>query len=122
MPKGLCCAAQAAGDLGKPLVVTVALKTGGTTTRCGVCEIVPSCKNPQKTVFAFRFLKKQECGLPGTACAVTPAGLAQYTAQQGTAAAAGPVGAFTVGGTAGAVTLTPTAGFLGGLPYTLPNP
>ena len=81
-------------------MVTVALKTGGTTTRCGVCEIVPSCKNPQKTVFAFRFLKKQECGLPGTACAVTPAGLAQYTAQQGTAAAAGPVGAFTVGGTA----------------------
>jgi hypothetical protein len=96
MPAGLCCAAQAAGDLGKPLIVNVVSKsTGQTTQRCGVCDIVPSCKNPNKTVFSFRFLKKQDCNLAGGKCTPTAAGIAQYNTQIPIAAAAGEAFAYT---------------------------
>jgi hypothetical protein len=92
--KGVCCAAQAAGDLGKPLVVTLHKKDGTLATRCGVCEVRPSCSNPQKLVFAFRFLKSVACGLPGASqCKPTAAGIAQYQAER-TAAASTPQGAF----------------------------
>jgi hypothetical protein len=87
--RGVCCAAQAAGDLGKPLIVTVHFKNGTVGQRCGVCEIRPSCSNPQKLVFAFRFLTGLACGLATTKCAPTQAGIAQYNA---TATAAGTTG------------------------------
>ena len=87
--KGLCCAAQAAGDLGKPLLVTIHKKDGTNTQRCGVCEVVPSCRNPQTAVFAFRFLKSAVCGLLGSGtCKPSAAGIAQYS-QQRTLEAAG---------------------------------
>ena len=88
MAKGVCCAAQQAGDLGKPLIVNVRT-ANGVTTRCGVCEIRPSCRDPQKLVFAFRFLKGLACGLATTKCGPTAAGIAQYNA---TATAAGTTG------------------------------
>lgn len=88
--KGLCCAAQAAGDLGKPLVINVRHKDGTTSQRCGVCEVIPSCRDPQKLVFAFRFLKAIACGLAGAAkCGPTPTGIAQYNAARSVAATTG---------------------------------
>jgi hypothetical protein len=90
MAKGLCCAAQAAGDLGKPLVVTIHRKDGSTYERCGVCEVQPSCRNPGKLVFAFKFLASAACNLPTAVhCAPTAAGTAQYNAQVSAAAQAG---------------------------------
>lgn len=125
MAKGLCCAAQAAGDLGKPLIVTfhhhdptTGAILGTAYQRCGVCEVGPSCSNPQKTVFKFRLLHNNACGLPSKAkCPVTSAGIAQYASERSAAAtrpqvpvAVNPAtGAFTFG------TLSPTAA-----PYTLP--
>ena len=88
--KGICCAAQAAGDLGKPLVVTIHRKDGTTREACGVCEVVPSCRNPQKLVFAWRFLKGLACGLAGaTHCTPTAQGRAQYENERTAAAARG---------------------------------
>lgn len=82
MGSGLCCAAQAAGDLGKPLIVTVHKKDGSTVQRCGVCEVVPSCRHPQVLVFAFRFIKSMACGIAGrTSCKPTAGGIAEYRAQ-----------------------------------------
>lgn len=78
MAKGLCCAAQSRGDLGKPLVMTIHTKSGA-HQRCGVCEVVPSCRNQAVKVFAFRFLPNAVCNLAGKAsCKPTPAGEAQY--------------------------------------------
>ena len=88
--KGICCAAQAKGDLGKPLAVKYVTKTGETKIRCGVCEVRPSCSDQSKLVFAFRFLKNMACGIAGAAsCAPTSAGVAQYNATR-TAAAKAP--------------------------------
>jgi hypothetical protein len=88
--KGVCCAAQAAGDLGKPLVVTIHKKDGTLSQRCGVCEVRPSCSNAQKLVFAFRFLQSAACGLfGGSKCSPTAAGIAQYDSQVRAAATAG---------------------------------
>lgn len=85
--KGVCCAAQAAGDLGKPLVISIHKKDGTVTQRCGVCEIRPSCSNAQKLVFAFRFLKGAACGLLGASkCTPSAAGIAQYNATATSAA------------------------------------
>ena len=98
MAKGLCCAAQAAGDLGKPLIVNVvSTLTGLTTQRCGTCDVVPSCRNPNKLVFSFRFLKKQDCNLVGGKCVPSAAGIAQYNAAIPIAAAAGEPSAYLVG-------------------------
>ncbi len=86
MAKGICCALQAAGRLGDPVVVT--MKNG--SKRCGVCEVRPSCRDPQKLVFAFRFLKGLVCKLPGaSACAPTAAGVAQYNQVRTQAAVSG---------------------------------
>ena len=88
--KGICCAAQAAGDLGKPLVIVVHRKDGSTYQRCGTCEVAPSCRAPQKLVFVFRFLKSAACGLVGaTSCGPTAAGIAQYNAERGVARSVG---------------------------------
>lgn len=90
MAKGLCCAVQAQGGLGKPIQLTIHNKDGSTTQRCGVCEVAPSCSNPQKRVFRFRFLKGIVCGLAGAGkCGPTPAGVAQYANARATAAATG---------------------------------
>jgi hypothetical protein len=78
MAKGLCCQAQARGVLGAPLLINVRLKSGVQVQRCGVCEIAPSCQNPQKPVFRFRFLKGQDCNLTSGRCIPTPTGVAQY--------------------------------------------
>ena len=122
MAKGLCCAAQAAGDLGKPLIVTVRRRDGTTFQRCGVCEVRPSCSNPQKLVFAFRFLKRLVCGLPGgaTKCGPTAQGVAQYQSQIPVAAAGGQFTAFGPD-----IRETPQFEFPptmipGGVPYQLP--
>lgn len=80
MAKGLCCEAQAAGDLGKPLVIDVVRKDGTHTERCGVCEVVRSCKDQTKKVFAFRFLPAGVCGIGAKKCLPTAAGIAQYDA------------------------------------------
>ena len=116
--KGVCCAAQAAGDLGKPLIVSVTTSTGLVKQRCGVCEVRPSCSNPQKLVFAFRFLKSVACGLLGTAkCTPTAAGIAQYNATA-TQAATVAQSAFTESG------IPPVfAPYTGGprLPYAIPQ-
>lgn len=83
MAKGLCCQVQADGRLGFPIEVTIHKKDGSTIQRCGVCEVAPSCSDPQKKVFRFRFLKNMVCGIMGgTACGPTPAGIAQYGAQR----------------------------------------
>jgi hypothetical protein len=121
MAKGLCCAAQKAGDLGKPLVVTVHNKCGGATQRCGVCEVGPSCQNPQKLVFKFRFLKSIDCNLTAGSCQPTQAGIAQYNAERGRASVSGEIPSIyqypiTPGG---AITFTPE-GRLPGAPYQLP--
>ena len=90
--KGLCCAAQAAGDLGKPLVVQITKKDGTTTQRCGVCEVRPSCSNQAKLVFAFRFLASAACGLVGASkCAPTQAGLTQYNTERQVAMTIGQI-------------------------------
>ncbi len=91
--KGLCCAAQAAGDLGKPLVLTLTHKTGPlagqTYQKCGVCEIAPSCSDQTKMVFRFRFLPGSTCGIAGaSSCKPTPTGVAQYNAARLSLAAA----------------------------------
>jgi hypothetical protein len=82
MAKGLCCAAQAAGDLGKPIVIVVHKKDGSTTERCGTCEIVPSCRNQTVKVFAFRFLASADCGLAAAKCKPSAAGEAQYNLER----------------------------------------
>jgi len=122
MAKGLCCAAQAAGDLGKPLIVTIHKRDGTTSQRCGVCEIAPSCRDPQKLVFRFSFLKGIDCHLAGGACAPTAAGIAQYNAERGAAIAAGQVPlAYQYPVTpGGAITFAPRPP--AGAPYTLPLP
>lgn len=79
MAKGLCCQIQAQGGLGRPIQLSIRKKDGTTVERCGVCEVGPSCSNPQKTVFRFRFLASRVCGIAGTSsCQPTPAGIAQY--------------------------------------------
>ena len=84
--KGLCCLAQQNGDLGKPLSVTVTRKDGSSFQRCGVCEVRPSCSNPSKLVFAFRFLKGAACGLlGGSKCGPTPQGVQQYNTARSSA-------------------------------------
>jgi len=89
--KGLCCAAQAQGDLGKPLIVTIHKKDGTTSQRCGVCEVAPSCRDPQKVVFQFKFLKGVDCHLAGGSCQPTAAGIAQYNATRSQASVSGEV-------------------------------
>jgi hypothetical protein len=91
MPKGLCCMAARAGDLGKTLKVDIHNKMTGAIIgqRCGVCEIGPTCKNPQVLGFRFRFLASEKCGLPGK-CMITPAYVTQYNANR-TEAAGHPV-------------------------------
>ena len=89
--KGLCCAAQAAGDLGKPLVLTLTHRTGPlagqTYQKCGVCEVAPSCSDQAKLVFRFRFLPGGTCGIAGAGtCKPTPTGVAQYNAARATLA------------------------------------
>jgi hypothetical protein len=117
--RGVCCAAQAAGDLGKPLVVDVHTASG-IKQRCGVCEVRPSCHNPQKLVFAFRFLKNAACALPGTAhCAPTAAGIAQYNAERTAAARTGQIPLYEHHN--GAVTFAPYAHpGIAPSPYQLP--
>lgn len=120
MPKGLCCAAQTAGDLGKPLLVTIHKKDGTTSTRCGVCEVRPSCANQSKLVFAFRFLASSVCNLASSHCKPTTAGIAQYNLER-TRAAAGleRTEYIELGGTGGVpLTLRPMA--IPGRPYALP--
>jgi hypothetical protein len=81
MAKGLCCQLQADGLLGREVQLTIHKKDGTTVDRCGVCEVGPSCSNPQKDVFRFRFIPSAVCNIPGTsACTPTPAGIAQYQA------------------------------------------
>jgi hypothetical protein len=81
MAKGLCCAAAAAGDLGKSLVVSIHKKDGSISRRCGVCEVAPSCRDPQKLVFRFKFLASADCGLAAAGkCTPTAAQIAQYDA------------------------------------------
>lgn len=122
MAKGLCCAAQAAGDLGKPLVIDVVTKTG-IHQRCGVCEVVPSCRNPNKRVFAFRFLKNIACGLAGRAsCTPTAAGIAQYTAQIPLAAAGREITEYRLSEPGNIPPFMPRAVPGGGARYALPNP
>ena len=88
--KGICCAAQAAGDLGKPLIITVHRKDGSTYQRCGTCEVAPSCRNPQKLVFVFRFLKGVACGIAGAAkCGPTAQGVSQYNQERSSALSTG---------------------------------
>lgn len=87
--KGLCCAAQKAGDLGKPLIITVTRKDGTHAERCGVCEVRPSCSNQAKPVFAFRFLPAGVCNLAAAKCGPTPAGIAQYNQERITASPGG---------------------------------
>jgi hypothetical protein len=118
MAKGLCCAAAAAGDLGKALVVHMRNSCGVTTERCGVCEIGPTCQNPQKLGFRFRLLPSADCGLAGRKCAVTPAMIAQYNANR-----TEPSGhaVFDVSGT-GTNTFTRFAPPRTPAGYTLPNP
>src|SRR5216684_524618 len=90
MAKGICCQLQAEGHLGQPIQLTIHKKDGTTTQRCGVCEVRPSCSNPQKLVFAFRFLKSAICGIAGvSSCKPTAAGTAQYSAARQAAATTG---------------------------------
>lgn len=112
--KGICCAAQAAGDLGKPLVITVHRKDGTTYQRCGTCEIVPSCRTPQKRVFAFRFLASADCGIVAAKCGPTAAGIAQYNAEVGRARVAGQPSLLEQAPT------FPASGLPLGSPYQLP--
>lgn len=80
--KGLCCEAQRRGDLGKPLVILIHHRDGSTTERCGTCEVVPSCANPQKRVFRFKFIPSADCNLPGKKkCMPTGAGVSEYEQQ-----------------------------------------
>ncbi len=123
MAKGLCCAAQAAGDLGKPLLVTIHHKDGTQSQRCGVCEVVPSCKHPQNRVFAFRFLHANVCGLTAAKCQPSAAGIAQYTREIGVARAAGEATEYIPSNGAGRpITFTPRAILGTHVPYTLPSP
>lgn len=120
--KGLCCAAQAAGDLGKPLLVTVHHKDGTTSTRCGTCEVVPSCRNQAVPVFAFRFLKSAVCGLTAASCAPTAAGVAQYRSQQAIAARGGELLEYPVTTIGGRDVLGAARRIALPAPYSLPNP
>jgi len=116
MAKGLCCAAVAAGDLGKSLRVIVHKKYGTTGERCGVCEIVRSCTDPQKRVFRFKFLPIGDCGILGKTCKISDAMVAQYNASR-TEAAGHPV--LTYNGT-GRNIFAPWPTERPSLPYTLP--
>jgi hypothetical protein len=124
--KGVCCAAQAAGDLGKPLIVIVHHKDGTTSQRCGTCEVRPSCTNPQKLVFAFRFIKSLACGLAGAkSCAPTSAGIAQYNAERAKVATTAELTThgYTIAPGTGAVSFpvyTRPAGSPAPSPYVLP--
>jgi len=119
--RGLCCAAQKNGDLGKPLIVTIHKKDGTTQTRCGTCEVGPSCRDPQRLVFQFRFLKGMDCNLASGSCKPTAAGVAQYNAVRSQAAVSGEVPdiyqyPLTPGG--GPIVFTPRPPV--GAPYQLP--
>jgi hypothetical protein len=124
--KGVCCAAQAAGDLGKPIIVVLHNKDGTVKIgsdgqpekRCGTCEVRPSCRNPQKLVFAFRFLQSLACGLAGTkSCQPTSAGIAQYNAERTAAASTGQV-VYDESGTP--IQIVPVVPRTVGRPYQLP--
>jgi hypothetical protein len=117
---GLCCLAQKNGDLGKELVVTIHHKNGTTTQRCGVCEVVPSCKDQSKLVFAFRFLANAVCRLPGksSGCTPTAAGRVQYNAERALAARGGASNPYEY--QVGNGVLIPRAISGGALPYSLP--
>jgi hypothetical protein len=122
MSKGLCCAAQKNGDLGKPLIVTVHRKDGTTTTRCGTCEIGPSCANPQKLAFKFRFLKGVDCNLAGGSCVPTAAGVAQYQAEAARVRVSGDVPdiyQYPLSPGGGPIVFSPRPP--AGAPYVLPN-
>jgi hypothetical protein len=121
MAKGLCCAAQAAGDLGKPLIVHTHHKDGSVgPDRCGVCEVGPSCSNPQRVVFKFRFLKPADCHLASGSCKPTSAGIAQYNAERGRVSVSGETPLLYQYPVApgGRIVFTPEAP--AGAPYTLP--
>jgi hypothetical protein len=75
---GFCCEMQARGLLGHADIITITKKDGTRSQRCGVCEIGPSCSNPQKLVFKFRFVASADCGLIAGTCKPTEAGIAQY--------------------------------------------
>jgi len=129
MAKGLCCQVQADGHLGDPIQITVKHKDGTTSQRCGVCEVRPSCSNPQKKVFGFRFLKAAICGLASTGgCTPTPAGIAQYSRVRTQVMASGATlevqdPFFAPGEVPTYVTLPiPGAGAPRRIPYTLPSP
>jgi len=119
--KGVCCAAQAAGDLGKPIVLTLRKKDGTTYQRCGTCEVGPSCHNPQKIVFLFRFLPNGACGIAGTThCQPTAAGIAQYNATRSSAAAAPQARVFYSVGPSGNIGFQTGSVVPGETPYSLP--
>lgn len=120
MAKGICCALQAQGNLGKPIQLTIHKADGTTIQRCGVCEVRPSCSNPQKKVFAFRFLKSVVCGIAGSSkCTPTAAGITQYNSARTQAATSGS--ALEVEDTAGYPTLPiPGLGAPARIQYTLP--
>jgi len=124
MPKGLCCAAQQAGDLGKPLIVNVHRKDGSVVQRCGTCEIVPSCRDQAKMVFRFSWIPSAICNLVAAVCKPTPAGVAQYNTARGQLAigseATGYLEAY--GGSPAAYTFTGRALPPGRPPYALPLP
>jgi hypothetical protein len=112
--KGLCCLAQAKGDLGKAIATTN--KNGKEI--CGVCEVRPSCRDPQKRVFAYRRLDAAACGIAGgTHCKPTAAGIAQYNTNARIGARTGfaePI-EYTNGGG-----LAPTREEFAGRPYRIP--
>lgn len=121
MAKGLCCQAQKNGDLGKPLQIQMVRKCDGKViTRCGVCEVGPSCRDPQKLVFQFRFLKGVDCNLATGKCMPTAAGVAQYNNERALAQQSGQVPEYVTYNTANS-----TYSFVprppAGAPYTLPS-
>lgn len=120
MAKGICCAAQAAGDLGRPLVVMVHRKDGTTYERCGTCEVRPACNNPQKRVFAFRFLPSGACGLAASKCMPTAAGIAQYEREVTASAAAGQ-GVLSYSATTPPTFIPVPRGAIAPAPYRLPQ-
>lgn len=121
MAKGLCCAAQAAGDLGKPIIITVHKKDGTTVQRCGTCEIVPSCRNQAIKVFAFRFLHSIDCGLFGAAkCKPSAQGEAQYNLERARASSGLEREAYLPVYMNGRVSAVRPGRAITGAPYTLP--
>jgi hypothetical protein len=128
MAKGLCCLAQANGDLGKPLRIVVQTKSG-TSERCGVCEVVQSCSTqtskPPHPVFRFRFLAGGECDLTTGKCLPTTAGIAQYNTERARAGSGLESEFFipTISGTNGHYTsIRPGGAITRRAPYVLPPP